>query len=137
MGWRSYILPYGSEDEKQKIIESIKEHNIGKVYKGAEAIKFRLEAVPDDKNDYDDNFEDTEAGEELISFVDTPFKHQFLQSNLAASLGVTEKKNAILCGNGGGSPYTYMFFSRRNITILSYSEYKTKLLEDKGVRFEL
>lgn len=119
MGWRSYILPFHSNEEYNKIIEAIKEHNSCQCCTGADAIRFRKEAHPDEEK-LPENYSDSEAGEELIELAKVPYKNL----KIRGSSRDPPKKEAIMCANQGGSCYTLKFFERRNIAIYPYSYFQ-------------
>lgn len=122
MGWRSYILPFHSTEEYDKIIEAIKEHNECKEYIGVEAIKFRKEAYPGDEK-LPENYKDCEAGEVLVCLEKVTYKNS--------------KKQAIVCANQGGAGYTLNFFERRKIKIFPYSYFEDLVNKEKKEKIVL
>lgn len=135
MGWRSYILPFHSTEEYNKIIAAIKEHNEHNECKeciGADAIRFRKEAYPDEEK-LPEDYSDSEAGEELIELAKVPYKNL----KIPGSIKEPSKKEAIMCANQGGSCYTLKFFERRNIKIYPYSYFRDLIDVEKREKIVL
>ena len=82
MGWQSHVLGYSNDEEKQKILDVIKDHN----------------------NATDEMWHNHEVGEEIVEICEAEFTKPYKKGLLK------NKTHAILCGNGGGRTSTFNYF---------------------------
>lgn len=117
MGWQSYVLYYNTEEQKQKIIDTIKSHNEYKCQCDKPPI-FNCE-ICGEYNEcncdcYDcDCYDDIGEELEMVSWIKMkkPYKR-----------GIGKNcEYAILCGNGGGRHSTFNYFYKNGIRAEEYT----------------
>jgi hypothetical protein len=104
MGWQGYVLGYSNDEEKQKILDVIKDHN-------------------------NLNHDDIEGGlgEEIVDVNEVEFTKPYKRGRLQT------KTHAILCGNGGGRYSTFNYFQRCYPWYVPYTKTIEKRLNMKNI----
>jgi hypothetical protein len=102
MGHQSYILPLNTEEEKKRILEVIRQHN--------------LFQNPEDPED-----DDIEVGEELTQIC-------YVRLLKKKPKYLVEYTHAILCGNGGGRSHTFDWFADHDVNAFPFDSSMPKFV---------